>query len=415
MNWKPSRAVTADVVMAIVIGGLGASTTLAVAVSSPWPLSWSAWAAVVAQLTGGLALLARRRAPAAVVMLCAALCVFISPAAAPFATYAAGLYGKGRARDWAAVILLSLMIARPWHMSGSVPEILLNTASNALVGIAPALFGMWRASRRRLFQALADRAERAERERELMAEQARSEERARLAGEMHDVITHRVSLMVLRAGALRTVARDEVVREAAEELRQMGCQALEELRDLVGVLRSEETFGSARTADPVALDLSALVAESRAVGVEVDLRVDGDPLPLPPVVARTAYRVVQEALTNVHKHAPRARVTIQVGYTGDRLRVVVRNTAAGGNKVIVLGEGGTGLSGLRQRVELVHGSLRAGPSEEGGFEVEVSLPTVAGEGAAAGRAARRRAVAPHPVGAASHPVEKAAGGARVPS
>nr|WP_260408616.1 histidine kinase [Planomonospora venezuelensis] len=217
-----------------------------------------------------------------------------------------------------------------------------------------------------------------------MAEQARLEERARLAGEMHDVVTHRVSLMVLRAGALRTVARDEEVRAAVEELRQVGCQALEELRDLVGVLRSEDRFGSARTAEPVVLDLSGLVAESRAAGVEAGLACEGEPVPAPPVVARTAYRVVQEALTNVHKHAPGSEVTVTVSYAGDALGVAVRNTAAARGGGIALGGGGTGLSGLRQRVELLRGRLEAGATEEGGFAVTAVLPTGPGEDAADG-------------------------------
>ncbi|MFD8527523.1 sensor histidine kinase [Streptosporangium canum] len=388
MSWKPSRVVMGDVTLAIAVGALGASLTVTNAVTQQSPLSWSVWAAAGAQLIGGLALIARRRAPLAVVMLCAVLCAFAAPLAGPFATYAIAVHGRGRPRDWSAVIVLSMTLGRPWSDSGPVLEILLNTATNSLLGIAPALLGMWRASRRRLFQALADRAERAEREQELMAEKARSEERARLAGEMHDVVTHRVSLMVLRAGALRTIARDEVVREAAEELRQVGCQALEELRDLVGVLRSEETFGSARTAEPVILDLTGLVAESRAAGIEVGLVTEGEPLPTPPVVDRTAYRVVQEALTNVHKHAPGARVTVRVGYAGDLLRIAVCNTEAEGGTTVMLGEGGTGLSGLRQRVELVHGSLWAGPSEEGGFEVRAALPVAPGTGSA-GRTARQ--------------------------
>ena len=120
----------------------------------------------------------------------------------------------------------------PWEPSITVITIgLLRTA------VGP-LLALYFDARRRLVQALTERAERAERERHLLAEQARAEERARLAGEMHDVVTHRVSLMVLQAGALRMTAPDEATRQAAEELRAAGCQALDELRDLVGVLRT---------------------------------------------------------------------------------------------------------------------------------------------------------------------------------
>src|SRR5690606_26893097 len=148
-------------------------------------------------------------------------------------------------------------------------------------------------------------------------ERARAEERARLASEMHDVVTHRVSLMVLQAGALGVTARDEETRVAAEELRSAGCQALDELRDLVGVLQATpgeaEDSGAVGAGGSVAtLDLSHLVAESESVGASVELVEEGDAARMSPVVARTAYRIVQEALTNVRKHAPGADARVRV-------------------------------------------------------------------------------------------------------
>ena len=186
------------------------------------------------------------------------------------------------------------------------------------------LLGLYFAARQRLVHALRERAERAEREQHLLAEQARAEERARLAGEMHDVVTHRVSLMVLQAGALRMTAKDEATRQAAEELRAAGCQALDELRDLVGILRAAPDGDEA----PSAADFAALVAESTAVGTPVQLIEDGDPALASPVVSRIAYRVVREALTNVRKHAPGAAVTVRVGYDPAQLRLSVRNGRA---------------------------------------------------------------------------------------
>ncbi|MFD4232234.1 sensor histidine kinase [Streptomyces sp. NPDC058545] len=170
--------------------------------------------------------------------------------------------------------------------------------------------------------ALTERAERAERERHLLAEQARTEERARLAGEMHDVVTHRVSLMVLQAGALRITATDEVTRQAAEELRAAGCQALDELRDLVGILRTTPEGDET----PSVEGFAALIAESTAVGTPAELIEDGDRTLASPVVGRTAYRIVREALTNVRKHAPGARVTVRVAYDEAQVRLTIRNT-----------------------------------------------------------------------------------------
>jgi signal transduction histidine kinase len=187
--------------------------------------------------------------------------------------------------------------------------------------------------------------------------------------------------MVLQAGALRMTAKDEATRQAAEELRAAGCQALDELRDLVGILRAAPDGDEA----PSAADFAALVAESTAVGTPVQLTEDGDPALASPVVSRIAYRVVREALTNVRKHAPGAPVTVRVGYDPAHLRLSVRNgpPASGNGQVAgpvladpaLAGTGsGLGLANLRQRIEVVHGTLRAGPEPDGGFCVEVVLP-----------------------------------------
>src|SRR5688500_10914372 len=171
---------------------------------------------------------------------------------------------------------------------------------SVIVIVIAVLAGLYAGTRRRLARASA---ELAERERELQAEQARADERARLAAEMRDVVTHRLNLMVLHAGALRMAARDDGVRQAAEELRTAGCQSLAELRDLVGVLRSGRT---ARIPDVLPDRLSRLVADSAATGLEITLTEHGDADTISPAVRRTMYRVVQESLTNVHKHAPGA-------------------------------------------------------------------------------------------------------------
>jgi signal transduction histidine kinase len=270
-----------------------------------------------------------------------------------------------------AIGLLTLIAARPWQPSLAIIAIAL-----LRIAVGP-LLALYFDARRRLVHALTERAERAERERHLLAEQARAEERARLAGEMHDVVTHRVSMMVLQAGALRMTATDPATRQAAEELRANGCQALDELRDLVGILRTEPDGDEA----PATAGLATLVAESTAVGTPADLVEDGDPVLASPVVGRTAYRVVREALTNVRKHAPGARVTVRVEYAESGVRLTVRNTAADGGAARAPADGelagtgsGLGIASLRQRIELVHGTLRAGREPDGGFCVEATLP-----------------------------------------
>ena len=364
-------------------------TVLTLSGASWWPAHPDslAWALLAVQAVCCASLAVRRRAPITVMYILAAftlaVTLLIYPAGAltpvnsgniwaPVSSIVAAygiFYARDRRAALIAVGILSVIAARPWQPVATVIALgLLRTA------VGP-LLGLYISARRRLVQALRDRAERAEREQHLLAEQARAEERARLAGEMHDVVTHRVSLMVLQAGALRMTAKDEATRQAAEELRAAGCQALDELRDLVGILRAAPDGDEA----PSAADFAALVAESTAVGTPVQLIEDGDPALASPVVSRIAYRVVREALTNVRKHAPGAPVTVRVGYAPAHLRLSVRNgPPASGNGQAgreLAGTGsGLGLANLRQRIEVVHGTLRAGPEPDGGFGVEVVLP-----------------------------------------
>jgi signal transduction histidine kinase len=149
---------------------------------------------------------------------------------------------------------------------------------------------------------------------------------------------------------------------------------LTELSELVGVLRSSGS-DTAPTRDAPAPALTELVEDSASVGLPVDLVEDGDASQLSPVVGRTAHRVVQEALTNVRKHARGARVRVDARYGPETVRVSVRNTAGNGPDPAIAGSGSrTGLAGLRERVELVGGTLAAGPDGEGGFRVEATMP-----------------------------------------
>ena len=262
---------------------------------------------------------------------------------------------------------MTIIAARPWDPSAAVITIaVLRTA------VGP-LLALYFSARGEMLRALRDRAERAERERYLLAEQARAEERARLAGEMHDVVTHQVSLMVLQAGALGITATDQATRQAAEELRAAGVQALAELRDLVGILRTAPEDDRA----PAASALAELVAESTAVGTPAELVEQGDPALASPVVDRTVHRIVREALTNVRKHAPGAHVAVQVTYDESQVRVSVRNTAAAvppDGRLAATGSG-LGLASLRQRIEVVHGTLRARGTPDGGFCLEATMPS----------------------------------------
>ena len=388
-SWYWRHRVAIDIAIAAFFVLLDTGATLAG--NSWWPAhpGTLAWVLLGLQAAACFSLAARRRAPYAVIGILSAftlaVTLLISPAGvltpahdgnvwAPFATtlaaYAPLECGRSRGNQRTVIIaiaLLTVVVARPWQ-----PSIAIIAVAILRVALGP-LLALYFDARRRLVQALTERAERAERERHLLAERARTEERARLAGEMHDVVTHRVSLMVLQAGALRMTAPDEPTRQAAEELRAAGCQALDELRDLVGILRTEPDGDADES--PSASDFVALVAESTAVGSPAELVEVGNPALASPVVGRTAYRIVREALTNVRKHAPGARATVRVEYDEAQIRVSIRNTPPTSRRGALAGTGsGLGLAHLRQRIELVHGTLRAGPEPDGGFCVEAALP-----------------------------------------
>jgi signal transduction histidine kinase len=385
-RWPSRHRVATDVGIAVFFALLDTATTLVGVTWWPAHPGTLAWVLLGLQAAACLSLVARRRAPLLVIAVLGgftlAVTLLIWPAGAltpanmnnvwaPFATvlaaYGPFFYGRDRRTAFLAVALLTVIVARPWQ-----PSIVVITVGVLRTAVGP-LLALYFGARHALLQSLRERADRAEREQYLLAEQARTEERARLAGEMHDVVTHRVSLMVLQAGALRMTAPDEATRRAAEDLRVTGCQALDELRDLVGILRTHPDGDET----PSAAGLAGLAAESVSVGTPAELTEEGDPALASPLVGRTAYRIVREALTNVRKHAPGARVTVHVRYGDTQVSLVVRNTPPA-TPVDLSGLAGTGsglgIANLRQRVELVHGTLRAGPEPDGGFCLEATLP-----------------------------------------
>ncbi|MFE5327566.1 sensor histidine kinase [Embleya sp. NPDC056575] len=373
-SWPQARRSFAfDLTVAIVVGPLVPAIALAVHLHESGADVANAWLTYVAQVIAGLILIVRRRHPEVCVAVIAPTLLQGQSFGALLAAYAVAVYVSDRRRMWLLIGVLCLATWQPWDWRD-----LANNTGNTFGTLTPACYGLYIASRRRLIAALGERAERAEREQELRAEQAREEERNRLAGDMHDIVTHRVSLMVLQAGAMRSRAVDDATRRAAEDLRSTGCQALAELRDLVSVLRAARERDARAPVEPAVLDASALVEESAAAGVDVRLEVEGTARPASPVVVRTAYRVVQEALTNVHKHAPGAFVRVLVRHTDDELRITVTNTAPTRPPEIELGAGGTGLVGLHRRIELTGGTFRAGPRADGGFALDARLSVGAG-------------------------------------
>ena len=281
-----------------------------------------------------------------------------------------------------AIAVLSIVLSVPGYLinpdpTASLPESMAWAAGAILVITA---WGMFARARRQLIFSLRDRALRAEHEQQLRADQARRAERARIAREMHDVLAHRISLLSTYAGALeyRKGASPEEVAQAAGVIRASAHRALEDLREVIGVLRADAGDDAPDRPQPTAADLPTLVEESRRAGSRVTFGGGADLDAVPEAVGRAAYRIVQEGLTNARKHAPGTAVTVEVGGGpaedgAGGLTVEVRNRMPVGG-VTALPGAGMGLVGMAERASLAGGTLECGPTPDGDFSLRAWLP-----------------------------------------
>jgi signal transduction histidine kinase len=324
-----------------------------------------------------VALWVRRSRPVAVGVFTVIASAFSALAAGPavIAIFNAAIRAPGRAL--AAISGLSLIagavfaLLYPGQDSFGTQVLLAVLITGVIVG-----WGLFVRAQRELVRSLHERAERLEAEQRLKVEQARESERLRIAREMHDVLAHRVSLLSLHAGALefRRDASAEEVAEAAGVIRSTAHAALEDLRGVIGVLRDNAQNGVPEPPQPTLDEIPALVDESRAAGMRVESRVDA-PEEVPAVLGRTAYRVVQEGLTNARKHASGAAVEVTVaGTVGQPLVVEVANRSPIGVRAGAMPGAGTGLVGLAERVALAGGELEHGPNAAGDFVLRATLP-----------------------------------------
>jgi len=232
--------------------------------------------------------------------------------------------------------------------------------------------------RRAYYANLEERAATLERDRDAQAQMAAAAERARIARELHDVVAHNVSVMVVQAdGAAYALGTDPGrAREALAAISATGRQALTEMRVLLGVLRRNDDGAQAVLAPLPGLgQLDELLEQTRAAGLPVSCAVDGVPQPLPGGAALAAYRIVQESLTNTRKHAgPGASARVRLCYTGDVLELAVTDDGLGA--AATCDGAGHGLTGMAERAAMYGGSVRAGPRPGGGFEVTARLPIV---------------------------------------
>jgi signal transduction histidine kinase len=372
-----------DWIVDIAMFGLAAGLS-AIVLTETWP-DHHGLAAVFDVVVGAavwLSLWLRRSHPAGVAWVAIAASAVSAAAGGPalMALFNAAIRTSGR--TLAGIVGLTVIataifpLLYPGTEAYSTQLLLGNLITAVVVG-----WGLFVRAQRQLVQSLRDRADRLESEQRLRVEQAREAERLRIAREMHDVLAHRISLLSLHAGALefRPDAPPDEVAEAAGVIRASAHAALEELREVIGVLRDGVEEGAPEPPQPTLAQIPALVAESRAAGMRVGCRIEGPrPEALPAALGRTAYRVVQEGLTNARKHAPAAAVEVTVAAdAGPRLvvEVLTRRPVGVAATAALAGAGaGAGLIGLAERVALAGGELEHGPDAAGDFVLRATLP-----------------------------------------
>lgn len=370
----PRRSMWADVSALTVIGIL-VGMTIVGRMSDPAERKWLVLDLVVGIVATGLILTLKRR-PVGGAYVLAALAA-LSPAATPPSTVGTLTVAQRRPLRTAVLVavagIVGHLIQGLWRPIGNLPfgwfAVLDIAVHAALLG-----WGQWNQARRQVLASLRERARKAEAEQGRRVAEARALERTRMAREMHDVLAHRLSLLATYAGALeyRPDSSPEKLAKAAGVIRTGVHQALDELREVINVLRDEDVYEG--RPQPTYQDLTALVAESREAGTTISYDdLVADATTLPPATGRTAYRIVQEGLTNARKHAAGRPVKLTVtGQAGDGLRIALTNP--GSNGASLTPGSGTGLVGLTERVQLAGGTLDHGRLPDGGFRLEASLP-----------------------------------------
>ncbi|MFB7654879.1 MULTISPECIES: sensor histidine kinase [unclassified Streptomyces] len=418
--WDRRRGAVLDVSLGVVSALECAAEGVPFARDAGIPLA----VGVVFGLLAGSVLVVRRKWPIAVVL----VAIAVTPAEMGFLMGVVGLYTLAASElprriigSLAGMSLLGTLIvtfvrlrqdmARDGVDLGDWFLPFASIATSLGLTAPPLLLGLYVGQRRRLMESLRERADSLERELQLLAERAeeraewaRGEERTRIAREMHDVVAHRVSLMVVHAAALQAVARkdpEKAVKNAAL-VGDMGRQALTELREMLGVLRSGGDGARAERASvplaavgvaaaaaasraagdgesspdgPCLSELDELIGQSEAAGMVVNLSVEGEERVYAAEVEATAFRVVQEALTNVHKHAAGAKTYVRLAHRVSEIAMQVENEpppeAAASAR---LPSGGNGLVGMKERVAALGGVFVSGPTDAGGFRVSAVIP-----------------------------------------
>jgi signal transduction histidine kinase len=381
--WLRDHPVAADWIFAVVLTGLLVVASSFGNTSDGTDVATPGIGTVLIIGAGTLPLAWRRRRPSVTIVVVGLVELVVSALGFPgailalsclVAVYSVGAHAPRRSAAYGLAVTPFMIGAAMWFDREHVrpPDVIWNLA----IFLTAWVLGDNLQARRARAQALEERAVRLERERDEAAGRAVEAERSRIARELHDVVAHSMSVMVVTAGAARRIVdRDpDAARDAMVSIEQTGRQALDEMRRLLGVLRRDGDESLARAPQPSVRHLDALVHQVVDAGLPVALEIEGEPRPLAAGLDLSAYRIVQEALTNTLKHAGPATARVRLCY-GDRdLELQVTDDGRGGAADRTNGPRGHGLIGMRERVALYGGELTVGPRRGGGYEVRATLP-----------------------------------------
>ncbi|MGD9701162.1 MAG: sensor histidine kinase [Acidimicrobiia bacterium] len=389
-RWAPDPRVLVDLVVAAVVAVLSVldvASASAEGMPGERPADAVAYALVVA---GSVTLVWRRRAPIAVLAVVTAVVAtfwlrdhgaFLSVLGLS-AFFAVAAHAEHRRRAWWALGLawVAMMVAASVSLLDTADGFGYLTAFSVaafLIGAIAA--GVIVRNRERIFVDTERRAAAAEADRVAEAERAVVRERSRIAREMHDVVAHSMSVVAVQAAAGREIVHidPDKAAEVFARIEAVGRESLTELRRMLGVLRDAGDEAASLTPQPGIAEIAAAVAQSSATGVATELIVEGRQRALAPGIELTAFRIVQEALTNVRKHAGRsASATVRISYETDDLVVEVIDDGCGAATSLSGVGTGNGLIGMRERVEIYGGEFTSGPRRGGGYVVRATLPVV---------------------------------------
>jgi signal transduction histidine kinase len=365
-----------DAFIALPLTLLVVASVVANAVHNDQPISVLLIPGVVA------AIVLRRRRPALALLIAVVVAsatpdnrALVLPAMAVLYTIAVRAPWRLAAGAAAAAAVVSVIAGAAWGGSGVTDHGgLLGYAigSTASFGLAVAV-GLYVGARRRVVDGLRERAERLDRERELLADRAVAEERIRIAQELHDIVAHNVSLMVVEAQALGATAQDDKVAESTDAIADLGRQAMAEMHTTLRLLRADGDAPELAP-QPGLAQLDRLLEQLRRAGLDVELTVEGQPRALPQGVDLSAFRIIQEALTNVVKHAGGARARVTLAYRSEALELTIVDRGAEAHAVLVATPSeGHGVIGMRERAVLFGGTLSTETLPDG-FKVTATLP-----------------------------------------